>query len=58
MTFQISLMIQWYRGAIFLNTLAYAAGRAMPGDEIIIHGIDSISINPDVLARYREKLTI
>ncbi len=53
---QISLMIQWYRGAIFLNTLAYAAGRAMPGDEIIIHGIDSISINPDVLARYREKL--
>lgn len=44
------------QGAIFLNTLAYAAGRAMPGDEIIIHGIDSISINPDVLARYREKL--
>ncbi len=44
------------KGAIFLNTLAYAAGRAMPGDEIIIHGIDSISINPDVLSHYREKL--
>mgnify|MGYP007081457330 CR=1 FL=1 len=44
------------KGAIFLNTLAYATGRAMPGDEIIIHGIDSITINPDVLARYREKL--
>lgn len=44
------------RGAMFLNVLAYVVNRAQPEDMIVIHGLDSIKINPKVIAPYRRKM--
>ena len=44
------------KGAMFLNTLSYVANRAMPGDMIVIHGLDSITVSPRILKPYREKM--
>ena len=44
------------KGAIFLNTLAYVVHRANPGDLIVVHGLDSVKIRPQILRRYRDKM--
>ena len=44
------------KGSIFLNVLAYVTNRAATGDMIVIHGLDSIKINPNILKKYRRKM--
>lgn len=44
------------KGAIFLNTLAYVTYRANPDDLIVVHGLDSVKINPRILRSYRDKM--
>lgn len=44
------------KGAIFLNTLAYVTYRANPGDMIVVHGLDSVDIDPQILRSYRDKM--
>lgn len=44
------------KGAIFLNTLAYVVHRANSGDLIVVHGLDSVKVRPQILQRYRDKM--
>ncbi|STE38126.1 hypothetical protein [Enterococcus mundtii] len=43
-------------GAVFLNVLAYVTNRALEGEQIVIHGLDSIDVPIDILLPYRERI--
>nr|WP_260480309.1 hypothetical protein [Listeria booriae] len=42
--------------AIFLNVLAYVTNRALEGEQIVIHGLDSVDIPVKHLVPYRERI--
>lgn len=42
------------KGALLLNTLAYVVNRALDGEMIVIHGLDSVEIKEDLLMDYQE----
>lgn len=43
-------------GAVFLNVLAYVTNRALPGEQIVIHGLDQINVPVNHLLAYKERI--
>lgn len=43
-------------GAVFLNVISYVTNRALEGEQIVIHGIDSIDVPVDILEPYKERM--
>lgn len=43
-------------GAVFLNVLAYVTNRVLPGEQIVIHGLDQINIPEEHLLAYKERI--
>lgn len=43
-------------GAVFLNVLAYVTNRALQGEQIVIHGMDSINVPVNHLLAYKERI--
>ena len=44
------------KGVTFLNVLSYVTNRALPGEMIVVHGLDDVDIPVDILAPYRERM--
>ena len=42
------------KGAMLLNVLSYVVNRALEGEVIIIHGLDSVQITPSMLDDYKK----
>lgn len=45
------------KGALFLNVLAYVTGRALEGEQIVIHGIDEIELPVKPLVAYKDRIS-
>ena len=42
------------RGALLINTLSYVVNRALDGETIIIHGLDRVDINEEMILDYQK----
>ena len=42
------------RGALLINTLSYVVNRALDGETIIIHGLDSVDIKEEMILDYQK----
>lgn len=43
-------------GVIFLNVIAYVTNRALNGEQIVIHGLDNLTVSVDVLEPYADRM--
>lgn len=43
-------------GIQFLNVLAYVTNRALPGEQIVIHGLDQMNLPVDAFLDYKERI--
>lgn len=44
------------KGMMLINTLAYVTNRALEGEMIVVHGLDSAEFPPESIAPYRERI--
>lgn len=45
------------KGALFLNVMAYVTGRALEGEQIVIHGLDDVEVPVKPLIAYKDRIS-